>query len=60
MSYSAGDCCDGYTCTAWDGKGRPEENGKINHNLVEKCPQNVKDCPYRIKQKKMNHFMIGK
>jgi len=44
--------CEGseYICTAWDGKGESHILAKPNHNLVEKCPTNVKTCQYRKKK----------
>jgi len=51
--YSCADCKDSeHSCLAWDGKGTPHHTEGIkivpNHNLVEKCPDDVTKCEYRM------------
>ena len=54
MGYCSEDCGDNeHPCTAWDGTGKSRiEIGEPNHNLVEKCPDDIKTCTYRHKKVK--------
>jgi hypothetical protein len=47
--YACADCKDSeHTCLAWDGKGNAGDNSNPNHNIVEKCPDDVTKCEYRM------------
>ena len=52
MGFCCANCGDSeHTCTAWDGNGTNTVSGmQPNHNLVEKCPVDIKKCEYRHKK----------
>lgn len=57
MGYCCDVCGDSeYVCTAWDGTGNFQVSKGIemetNHNLVEKCPKDIKTCVYRKEKSK--------